>query len=90
MWCHQKHEYANYDKFAPNFEMAYETIQHVFIPNLKLFGPMNTKLQAKEVGEFSITLYGKMGWLAFCRNINVWSFSKLCTAVTLAFIGLSI
>ena len=35
--------------------MVYKTIQHVFVPNLKLFRPVNTKLQAKEVGEFSIT-----------------------------------
>ena len=34
--------------------MGYKTIQHVFVPNLRLFGPMNTTLQAKEVGDFSI------------------------------------
>ena len=27
------------------------------VPNLKSFGPTKTELQAKEVGEFSITLY---------------------------------
>ena len=63
--------------------MAYNTIQHVFVPNLKLFGPISTKLQAEEVGEFSVTLYWKMGWWhSFahhhgCRNINVWRFSQL-------------
>ena len=35
-----KHDNANYDQFAPNFD----TIQHVSVPNLKLFGPMNTEL----------------------------------------------
>ena len=29
---------------------------------LKSFGPTKTELQAKKVGEFSIMLYGKMGW----------------------------
>ena len=51
--------------------MAYKTIQHVSVPNLNLF---RTELRAQQVGEFSIMLYGKMGW---CRNINVWKFSKL-------------
>ena len=72
------HDYANYDQFAPNFD-----IQRVSVPNLKLFGPMITELWAKKVGEFSIMLYGKMGWWALfchhhgCRNINVWRFSKV-------------
>ena len=34
--------------------MTYQTIQHVSVPNLHLFGPMKTELQAKEVGEISI------------------------------------
>ena len=68
--------------------MAYKTIQRVFVPNLKLFGPMNTTLQSKDVesitiiGEFSITLYEK--WTvghSFVRhgfrNIRVWRLSKL-------------
>ena len=29
-----KHDYANYDQFAPNFVIAYKTIQHVSVPNL--------------------------------------------------------
>ena len=60
--------------------MTYKTIQHAFVPGSELFGPVNTKLQAKEVGEFSITLNGKIGWWAYhhgCRSINVWRFSKL-------------
>ena len=59
--------------------MTYKTIQHASVPNSKLFGPMNTKLQAKEVGEFSVTLNWKIGWWAHhhgCRSINVWRFSK--------------
>ena len=62
IWRHQKHDHANYDKFAPNFDMAYKTIQRVSVPNMKLFESTKTKLWAKEVGEFSIMLYGKMGW----------------------------
>ena len=37
------------------------TIQRVSVPNLRLFGSMKTELWAKEAGEFSIMLYGKMG-----------------------------
>ena len=29
--------YVNYDQFAPNFSMAYKTIQRVSVPNLQLF-----------------------------------------------------
>ena len=57
-----KHDYANYDQFAPNFGMVYKTIQRIFVPILKLFGPSETELEAKEGGEFSIRLSGKMGW----------------------------
>ena len=35
---------------------------NVSVPNLNLFEPIKTELRAKEVGEFSIMLYGKMGW----------------------------
>ena len=37
-----KHDYANYDRFVPNFDMAYKAIKRVSIPNLKSFGPMKT------------------------------------------------
>ena len=59
-----------------NSDMTCNTIKRVSVPT-------KTSLQAKGVGEFSIMLYGKMGWgcsLAHqqgCRNINVWRFSKL-------------
>ena len=75
--------YANYDRFVPNFDMAYKTIKRVSVPNLKSFGPTKTELRAKEVGEFPNMLYGKMGWgrsLAHQhgrRSINVLRFSKL-------------
>ena len=66
------------------------------IPNLKSFGPTKTELRAKEVGEFSVMLCGKMGWgrsvahqLLPQYNTFVWRFSKFSTAVTLAFIGVS-
>ena len=74
---HQKHDYGNCDEFAPN--VTYKTMRRY----LKLFGSMNTKLWTKEVGQFSITLYEKMGWWALfaqhhgCRNITVWRFFKL-------------
>ena len=62
IWRHQKHDYANYNQFAPNFDITYKTVQRVSVPNLNLSGPMKTELQAKEVGEITIILYGKMGW----------------------------
>ena len=54
-----KHDYANYDQLASNFGMAYKTIQRVFVPNWKSFGPTKTKieLQANKFGEFSVMLY---------------------------------
>ena len=55
-----KHDYANYDQFTPNSDMAYKTIQCVSVPNLKVFGPMTTFLWEKEVGKVSVMLYGKM------------------------------
>ena len=77
----QKHDYGNCNQFAPNFDMAYDTIQRVFVPSLNLFGPTKTELWAKKVGKFSIMLYGK--WASGhlfahqhrCRNINIWRFS---------------
>ena len=88
-WLHQKHDNANYDQFFPNFDKAYKTVQQGSVPNFNLFGPMKTELQVKEVGEFSITLYGKWaGGHTFshqhgCRNTNLWRLSELLTAVTL-------
>ena len=37
--------------------MAFKIIQCVFVPNLKLFGEMNTELWTKEVGQFPTTLH---------------------------------
>ena len=54
--CHQKHYHANCDQFAPNFDMAYKTIQCVIVSNLKLCGPTRTQLMAKEIEEISIIL----------------------------------
>ena len=42
--------------------MTYKTIKCVSVPNLKSFEVKKKELRAKEVGEFSIMLYGKMGW----------------------------
>ena len=78
-----KHDCANYDRFVPNFDMAHKTIKRVSVPNLKSLGPPESELRAKEVGEFSVMLYGKMGWGRFLArqhdgcNINVWRFLKL-------------
>ena len=75
--------------------MAYKTIKRVSVPNLKSFEPTKTELQEKEFGELSVMLFGKMSWgrsLAYqhgCRNISIWRFLKLWTAVTFAFIGVS-
>ena len=41
-----KHDYANYDQFVPNFDVAYKTIKRVSVPNLKSFGPTKTELRA--------------------------------------------
>ena len=57
-------DYVNYDQFAPNFDMACKTMQHVSVPNLKLCGKMKTELWTKEVWEFSVMLYAKRGWWA--------------------------
>ena len=51
-----KHDYANYDRFVSNFDMAYKTIKRVSVPNLKSFGPKKTELWAKEVGDFETFL----------------------------------
>ena len=61
-----KHDYANYDQFAQSLDMAYKTIQCVFA-NLKLFRSIKTELRAKEVGKFSIMLYGKLSRWTFSR-----------------------
>ena len=64
--------------------MANKTIKHVSVlSKFEVISTNETDLRAKEFEEFSIMLYGKMGWgrsLAYqhgCRNINVWRFSKL-------------
>ena len=33
--CQENQDYENYDQFAPNFGMAYKTIQRVSVQNLK-------------------------------------------------------
>ena len=45
--------------------MANKTIKRVSVGNLKSFGPTKAVLQAKEVGEFSVMLHGKMSWSRF-------------------------
>ena len=44
-----KHDYANSDQFAPNFDMTNKTIRHVSVQNLKLFGLMKTEIWPKKV-----------------------------------------
>ena len=60
-----KHDFANYDRFVPNFGMDYKTIKRVFVPNLKSFGPMKTELRAKEVREFLMTSLQTMNILSY-------------------------
>ena len=50
IWHYQKHDYANYDQFASNFDSTKKTIQLVSVPNFKLFGPMKIELWSKEGG----------------------------------------
>ena len=80
-----KHAYANYDQFIPNFNMACKKL--VSLANSKTFGPIKPELWTKDVGKFSIMLFENMGWWAkdSYQNINVWRFSKLWTALSLAF-----
>ena len=47
-------DHGNYDQFAPNFDMAFGTIQSVLVPNLKSHGPIKIELWTKEVEEISI------------------------------------
>ena len=49
IWRHKKHDYANYDQFPQNFDMACKTIQPVSVSNLNLFGLIKTELWVKEV-----------------------------------------
>ena len=49
-----KHDYANYDQFAPNFDITCKTIHYVSVTSLKLFVPIKTELCAKGVREFSV------------------------------------
>ena len=83
MTSSKKHDYANNDQFASNFDIACKTMQCVSVPSLKLFGQIKTELSAKEVGEVSVLLHGKIGWrpsVAYqhgCRNVNIWRFSQL-------------
>ena len=77
------------------FWYGLKTIQHVSVPNLKLFGPVKTELWAKKFRGFSFTLYGKMGWWAFfcppawLPQYKCMETFKLWTAVTLGFNGIS-
>ena len=80
-----KHAYANYDQFIPNFNMACKKL--VSLANSKTFGRIKPELWTKDVWKFSIMLFENMGLWAkdSYQNINVWRFSKLWTALSLAF-----
>ena len=67
--CGQSVCHAMIQDGSKNHENAYKTIQRVSVPDLKLFGPMNTELWAIEVRKFSVTLYVKMGWWAFFSQV---------------------
>ena len=91
IWRHQRHDYANYNQFVPNFDMAYKTTQRVSVPNLKVIWTN----QNRAMGQRSWSIFYHVVWEhSFAdqngrHNINVWRFSQLWTAVTLAFIGIS-
>ena len=73
-------DHGNYDQFAPNFDMAFGTIQSVLVPNLKSHGPIKIELWTKEVEEISIMVIWENGLVAYqhgCHNINVWRLSKV-------------
>ena len=53
---HQKHDYANYDQFAPNFNVTYKTIQRV-----------STKFEVIWRSEHSVM--GQRSWRIFCYVI---------------------
>ena len=98
-WHHQKHDYANYDQFAPKYHLASKTIQCVSVPNLNLFGPTDTELRRifqildqwiQSYGEFYHVIWeNELVGIHGCRNIDVWRSSKLWTVVTLAFVSIS-
>ena len=73
IWRHQKHDC---DKFAPNFDMVYNTTQRVFVADLKSITLTKTELWAKAVGEFPIMLYELGWWAFFCPP--TWLYIQLC------------
>ena len=62
IWSHQKYDYANYDQFAPNFDIAYKTIPCIFMPNLN----ENRVVGQKSWRIFYYVIWGN-GWWAFFR-----------------------
>ena len=87
-----KHDYANYDRFVPSFNMVYKTIKRVSVPILKSFRPMKTELWAKKLENFLFCYMGKWAgascpptWLLQYKCMEI--FETL--TVTFAFIGVS-
>ena len=72
-----KHDCANYDRFVPNFDMAYKTIKHVSAPNLKSFDQRKQSCGQKKLDNFRLCYMGKwarehsLAHRHGCRNINV-------------------
>ena len=65
-----KHDYANYDQFVPSFNMVHKTIHKTcFCTKFKVIQTNENRVMGKEVGEFSILLYGKMGWGVLPTNM---------------------
>ena len=94
-----KNDYENYGQFV-NFPQIFlydppdhTTCMYASVPNSMLFGPIKTEIWAKEVGEFSIIIFGPIkqshgpkkleNFLLWymnqpcCHNRNAWRFSKL-------------
>ena len=73
----KKHDYANYDQFAPNFVIAYKTIQRVLYEICSYLDKHNQSYWPKKMENFLLCYVGKwvdghsFAYQHGCRNINV-------------------
>ena len=72
-----KHDYANYDQFPPNFDMAYKTIERV--PNLKLFGSINKVMGQRNFRFFHYVMWENGLGAFFCPP--AWLLQYTCTEI---------
>ena len=97
IWHNQKHDYANYDGFVPNFDVAYKTtttkFEVIWTNENRVMGKRSWRIfyyVIWENGLVGVLLPTNMAAAIKMYNKNVWRFSKLWTAITLAFTGVSI